>query len=269
VTTSLSTPQESLVYTFKGDPDGAGPYTNLIQGSNGDFYGTTEEGGSAQEGTIFEVTAGGKQTVLFSFPNQTDGAYPTLPLTQGPNGLLYGAATDCAGGGCSQAGLFDITTKGVYKNLYLYPLVCSNCGQPEAPLLLSTNGTLYSPTEQGGTGVGSFYREQWLRPLHLPSECEIRRRRRAGRHSGPGFQLEVCRRIRRHKSHHHKTHRHHLHSRHGPDRRANRRRHCHHWTDQAVHHRELQYHADLQKLQAPERPSRNSSERSRRVSRAR
>lgn len=149
--------KESLVYTFKGDPDGAGPYTNLIQGSNGDFYGTTEEGGTAQEGTIFEITAGGKETVLYSFPNQTDGAYPTLPLTQGPDGLLYGAATDCAGGGCSQAGLFDITTKGVYKNLYLYPLVCSNCGQPEAPLLLSTNGTFYSTTEQGGTGVGSFY----------------------------------------------------------------------------------------------------------------
>lgn len=149
--------KESLVYAFKGDPDGAGPYTNLIQGSNGDFYGTTEEGGSAQEGTIFQVTAGGKETVLYSFPNQTDGAYPSLPLTQGPNGMLYGAATDCAGGGCSQAGLFDITTKGAYKNLYLYPLVCSNCGQPEAPLLLSTNGTFYSTTEQGGTGAGSFY----------------------------------------------------------------------------------------------------------------
>src|SRR6204780_818328 len=149
--------KESLVYTFTGEPDGAGPYTNLIQGSNGDFYGTTEEGGSAQEGTIFEVTAAGKETVLYSFPNQTDGAYPTLPLTQGPNGLLFGAATDCAGGGCSQAGLFDITTKGAYKNLYLYPLVCSNCGQPEAPLLLSTDGTFYSTTEQGGTGVGSFY----------------------------------------------------------------------------------------------------------------
>jgi uncharacterized repeat protein (TIGR03803 family) len=48
--------KESLVYTFKGEPDGASPYTNLIQGSNGDFYGTTEEGGSAQEGTIFQIS---------------------------------------------------------------------------------------------------------------------------------------------------------------------------------------------------------------------
>jgi uncharacterized repeat protein (TIGR03803 family) len=154
--------KESLVYTFEPNADGAfldgeGPSANLIQGSNGDFYGTTEEGGSANQGTIFQLTAGGQETVLYSFPNQTDGAYPTLPLTQGPNGLLFGAATDCAGGGCSQAGLFDITTKGVYKNVYLYPLVCSNCGQPFAPLLLSTNGTFYSTTEQGGIGVGSFY----------------------------------------------------------------------------------------------------------------
>jgi uncharacterized repeat protein (TIGR03803 family) len=154
--------KESLVYTFEANSDGEYtdgkyPSANLIQGSNGAFYGTTEEGGTANEGTIFQLTAGGTETVLYSFPNQTDGAYPTLPLTQGPNGLLFGAATDCAGGGCSQAGLFDITTKGVYENLYLYPLVCSNCGQPEAPLLLSTNGTFYSTTEQGGIGVGSFY----------------------------------------------------------------------------------------------------------------
>jgi uncharacterized repeat protein (TIGR03803 family) len=154
--------KESLVYTFKANSDGEYldgeyPSANLIQGSNGDFYGTTEEGGTANEGTIFQLTAAGKETVLYSFPNQADGAYPSLPLTQGPNGLLFGAATDCAGGGCSQAGLFDITPAGVYKNLYLYPLVCSNCGQPEAPLLLSTNGTFYSTTEQGGIGVGSFY----------------------------------------------------------------------------------------------------------------
>jgi uncharacterized repeat protein (TIGR03803 family) len=154
--------KESLVYTFEANSDGEytdgeSPSANLIQGSNGDFYGTTEQGGTANEGTIFQLTAAGKETVLYSFPNQTDGAYPTLPLTQGPNGVLFGAATDCAGGGCSQAGLFEITTKSAYKNVYLYPLVCSNCGQPEAPLLLSTNGTFYSTTEQGGIGVGSFY----------------------------------------------------------------------------------------------------------------
>lgn len=150
--------KEALVYAFKNDPDGAGPYTNLIEGLDGNYYGTTEDGGTAREGTVFKLTPKGVETVLYSFPNQTDGAYPQLPLTQGPDGILYGAATDCAGGGCAQAGLFDITTKGVYNTLYLYPLVCSNCGQPFAPLLLSTNGTFYSTTFQGGdASSGSFY----------------------------------------------------------------------------------------------------------------
>jgi len=133
-----------------------GPYTNLIQGSNGDFYGTTEEGGSAQEGTIFQVTTAGKEKVLYSFPNQTDGAYPSLPLTQGPNGCCL-VPQRIARVRLLTSRSLRHHAKGVYKNLYLYPLVCSNCGQPEAPLLLSTNGTFYSTTEQGGTGVGSFY----------------------------------------------------------------------------------------------------------------
>ncbi len=148
----------TLVYTFKSNPDGANPYTSLIQGSDGNYYGTTEFGGTAGHGTVFKITPAGVETTLYSFPDQTEGANPILPLTQGPDGLLYGAATDCAGGGCGQAGLFDITTKGVYNNLYLYPLVCSNCAQPYAPLLLATNGTIYSTTYQGGTqSSGTFY----------------------------------------------------------------------------------------------------------------
>ncbi len=258
--------KESLVYTFEPNADGAYvdgeyPTANLIQGSNGDFYGTTAEGGSANEGTIFQLTAAGKETVLYSFPNQTDGAYPTLPLTQGPNGLLFGAATDCAGGGCAQAGLFDITTKGAYKNLYLYPLVCSNCGQPEAPLLLSTNGTFYSTTEQGGIGVGSFYSlsnnyKPFISPVNVRSGAEGAQVGILGQGfssssvvkfggtaattttvTGTTYILATV-----------------------PTGRANRRRHCHHWVDRAIHHRQLQDHAYLQKLHAPERASRNRSD---------
>jgi len=151
--------KESLVYAFKGGTDGLNPFTNLTQGSDGNYYGTTEGSGGSQVGTIFKLTPKGVETVLYNFPSPpTMGAYPRLPLTQGPDGLLYSAASDCGGGGCGQAGLFDITTKGVYTNLYLYPLGQSNSLQPFAPLLLSTNGTFYSTTEQGGSGsAGSFY----------------------------------------------------------------------------------------------------------------
>jgi len=151
--------KETLVYAFKGGTDGQNPYTNLIQGSDGNYYGTTEGSGGSAIGTVFKLTPTGVETVLYNFPNQTDGAFPRLPLTQGPDGLLYGIATDCAGGGCAQAGLFDITTKGVYANLYLYPIIGGNNNElPLSPLLLSTNGTFYSVTEAGGTNQnGSFY----------------------------------------------------------------------------------------------------------------
>jgi uncharacterized repeat protein (TIGR03803 family) len=151
--------KETLVYTFKGSTDGQNPYTNLIQGSDGNYYGTTQGSGGSAIGTVFKLTPTGVETVLYNFPDQTQGAFPRLPLTQGSDGLLYGIATDCAGGGCGQAGLFDITTKGVYSNLYLYPIIGGNNNElPLSPLLLSTNGTLYGVTEQGGTHQnGSFY----------------------------------------------------------------------------------------------------------------
>jgi uncharacterized repeat protein (TIGR03803 family) len=151
--------KETVVYTFKGGTDGQNPYTSLIQGSDGNFYGTTEGSGGSNLGTVFQLTAKGVETVLHNYSSQAQGAFPRLPLTQGPDGLLYGIATDCAGGGCAQAGLFDITTKGVYTNLYLYPIIGGNNNSlPYSPLLLSTDGTFYSVTEGGGSNqVGSFY----------------------------------------------------------------------------------------------------------------
>jgi uncharacterized repeat protein (TIGR03803 family) len=153
-----STGKETLIYSFNGSTDGQAPYDSLIQGSDGNYYGTTLGAGGSLMGTVFKVTPKGVETVLYNFSSQTDGAFPRLPLTQGPDGLLYGMATDCAGGGCAQAGLFTITTKGVYDNIYLYPIGGSNSLQPSSPLVLATNGTFYGTTEQGGAkDVGSLY----------------------------------------------------------------------------------------------------------------
>jgi len=61
----------------------------LIQGSNGDFYGTTELGGAISEGTVFQLTPSGNLTTLTSF-NGSDSAYPNAGLIQGSNGDFYG-----------------------------------------------------------------------------------------------------------------------------------------------------------------------------------
>ncbi len=150
----------TVVYSLGccGTPSQAG----LVQGPDGNYYGTTEGIGANNQGEVFKVTPAGVLTVLHSFNNATEhGAYPVLPLTLGTDGNFYGVATDCAGGGCSPAGadLFEITSKGVFTDLYNFPNPGSNNDSvPESPLFLSTNGTFYSTTQEGGTGaVGTFY----------------------------------------------------------------------------------------------------------------
>jgi uncharacterized repeat protein (TIGR03803 family) len=86
--------------------DGAIP-GNLIQATDGNFYGVTEEyGGAYQQGTIFEITPGGVMTTLYNFDGY-DGTYPD-GLIQGTNGLFYG--TNYLGGNKGWGTVFDFAT---------------------------------------------------------------------------------------------------------------------------------------------------------------
>jgi uncharacterized repeat protein (TIGR03803 family) len=101
--------------------DGATPIAGLVKGTDGNFYGTTWQGGSTQAsfcgsngcGTVFEITPAGTLTTLYGFcpspqQNCTDGAYPIAGLMQATNGTFYGLADrggadyqGClVGGGC-------------------------------------------------------------------------------------------------------------------------------------------------------------------------
>ena len=74
--------------------DGYTPMAGLVQGTDGNFYGTTGNGGMSDYGTIFEITPGGALTTLYSFCTQTnctDGATPYGGLVEGTNGTLYGS----------------------------------------------------------------------------------------------------------------------------------------------------------------------------------
>ena len=76
----------------------------------------------------------------------------------GTDGNFYGIGSDCPGGGCGQADIFAITSKGVFTDIYNFPLLGGNNNSvPLTPLLLGTNGTFYSATEAGGNGSGSFF----------------------------------------------------------------------------------------------------------------
>ena len=75
------------------------PYAGLVQGTDGNFYGTTVYGGANGDGTAFTITPSGTVTRLYSFCSQsdcTDGSLPAAGLVQATDGNLYG--TTSAGG---------------------------------------------------------------------------------------------------------------------------------------------------------------------------
>jgi len=147
--------------SFSG-ADGANPAYSLLQGSGGNFYGTTEYGGASGAGTVIEITPKGKLTTLYSFCSQsncTDGALPLAALIQATNGNFYGTTFE---GGAKNAGtIFEITPKGKLTTVYNF---CSKTGCTDgaspygAGLVQSTNGSFYGTTFGGGAhGYGTVF----------------------------------------------------------------------------------------------------------------
>ena len=88
-----------------------------MQGSDGNFYGTTESGGTAGEGTVFKMTPSGALTSLYSF-SYTNGAIPVAGLVQATDGNFYGVTYE--GGAYGFGTLFKITSAGVLTTLYSF-----------------------------------------------------------------------------------------------------------------------------------------------------
>jgi uncharacterized repeat protein (TIGR03803 family) len=141
-------------YSFPCGGGGLYPVAALVQASDGNFYGTTSEGGLENYGTIFKLDQGGGVSILYRFSGRASGEYPS-GLMQATDGNLYGVA---AGGGSSNQGvLFRITTGGTYTVLDTF--VRENTGgNPEAPPVQDTNGMLYGTTHDGGADLaGTVY----------------------------------------------------------------------------------------------------------------
>lgn len=81
----------TTLYSFTGGQDGARPVSELVQGGNGDFYGTTAAGG-AGDGTLFRVTPAGALTTLYTFAAD-EGSAPAAALIRSDDGGFYGVTT--------------------------------------------------------------------------------------------------------------------------------------------------------------------------------
>jgi len=141
----------TILHSFTGGADGGVPLAPPIEGIDGNFYGTTSEGGSLSTacpsgcGTVYELTSSGTLIVLHTFVG-TDGAFPVAPLVQGTDGNFYG--TTFTAGYKGNGTIFRISPSG--KFLSLFNFHGTNGSNPEAGLIQGSDGAFYGTTVNGG-----------------------------------------------------------------------------------------------------------------------
>jgi uncharacterized repeat protein (TIGR03803 family) len=137
-----------------GSSNGLHPHGGLLLGPDGNFYGTTREGGDNNAGTIFRFTADGELTSLFSF-NFTNGSAPQAGLTLGKDGNFYG--TTSLGGPFDFGTIFRFSTNGTLTTLASFDGI--NGANPQCQLVMDDSGNFYGTApEQGPSGFGTVFR---------------------------------------------------------------------------------------------------------------
>jgi len=154
----------TTLYTFSGRPSAAIPAASLIQGSDGNFYGTTVEGGNVFPGmgTFFQITPAGAFTVLYSFGSAANDAInPTGNLVQASDGNVYGVAAGganitCEGAPCGA--LYKVTPSGAESVVYSFGASSTDSANPNS-LILGGDGNIYGTAASGGAnGGGTVFR---------------------------------------------------------------------------------------------------------------
>lgn len=151
VTTAIALPGQTFtsLVSFNGD-NGAYPASmSLVQGTDGNLYGTAPYGGTNSGGTVFKMTPAGTVTTLYNFCAQAgcaDGKTPLAGLVLATNGIFYG--TTSSGGEFGNGTVFSITTGGTLTTLHSFDL--TDGGYLTSALIQGTNGYLYGTTGEGG-----------------------------------------------------------------------------------------------------------------------
>jgi len=153
------TPQGTytIIHSFQDGSvsnDGRGPQGGLIVGADGYLYGTTVYGGRYNGGTLFRMTTGGVETILYHFGSQAnDGLYPVAALVQGSDGTLYG--TTDYGGVSGDGTVFKMTLQG--QETILHSFSNSPDGRLAAySVVIGPDENIYGTTPLGGTASGGI-----------------------------------------------------------------------------------------------------------------
>ncbi|MGA2694976.1 MAG: choice-of-anchor tandem repeat GloVer-containing protein [Terriglobales bacterium] len=156
---------ETTINTFSGT-NGLFPTSGLIFDASGNAYGTTENGGDNFYGSIYQLTpirgGGYSQSVLYSFTNGADGAYPSGPLAMDGSGNLYGTATGAGSTACNNGcgTVFKITPSksGSFQVIYSFTGGTDGSNPAFGGLVFDKSGNLFGTTElSGSTGAGTVF----------------------------------------------------------------------------------------------------------------
>ena len=153
---------ENVLADFGGSSGPKLPYAGLIFDKGGNLYGTTELGGTNNQGTVFELTPNPNgvwtQTVLYNFTGDADGGQPSGGLLFDSSGNLYGTTNFGGSTNCSQGcgTVFELASNsGGWTETVLYSFTGGSDGrEPSARLLFDSSNNLYGTTLLGGN-VGS------------------------------------------------------------------------------------------------------------------
>ena len=139
----------SILHRFTGGTnDGRVAYGGLVQASGGVLCGTTYYGGAADSGTIFKVNTNGLNYVVLRSFTSGGERQPFSGLVASSN-ILYG--TTRYGGTLDGGTVFRVNTDGTgYTVLHRFSSIEGDGSQPQAPVLIGTDGALYGSTWGGG-----------------------------------------------------------------------------------------------------------------------
>lgn len=141
----------TVLYSFDGNDKGGAPYGSLIQGTDGNFYGMAESGGTNGAGVIFKITPTGEITALHSFDYNSDGSSPKGSLVRGADSNFYGLTA--LGGAYNQGTIFKVTTTGGFTTLHSFSFAAEGA-YPHGSLIEGKDGNFYGLTSAGGTNGG-------------------------------------------------------------------------------------------------------------------
>jgi uncharacterized repeat protein (TIGR03803 family) len=158
--------KESIVHAFSGPPsDGQNPSAGLLRDAAGNLYGTTRNGGTIDNGTVFKISPNGKESILHSFRAGSKycphGQDPYAGLIMDASGNLYGTARDggSTSGSCRYTYIgcgvvFKLDKAGKETVLHAFGGPPRDGRSPDGSLLLD-NGVLYGTTRAGGVTGGA------------------------------------------------------------------------------------------------------------------